>query len=130
MNSPLDSFSLSDLEMLEEYVYYNQPILFSCRDSSGQIYLGFWLEETAAGESWLYLPMSSQRLQEVRTGTIELRDAFLKSEAGWVLKVTTFSDNSADVVEPIDCKKLDECWLPASGEVLKYDPQTLAVAAQ
>ncbi|MBW4620604.1 MAG: hypothetical protein KME17_14775 [Cyanosarcina radialis HA8281-LM2] len=127
MNSLLQSFSLKALEMLEVYEYYNQPILFSCRNSFGELFLGFWVDETENGEVWFYLPMSWQRLQEVRTGIIDLRNAFLHSEYDVILEVKTTNNNADEIVTTIPSQQIDINLLPMAGESLKLNAETLKV---
>ena len=120
-NSVLEDFKLSGLELVEEYVYYNQPILFACKNYHGQVFLGFWLEETEVGDSWLYVPMSEERLGALKNGKIDWRDAFLHSETGFVFQVKTFGDRTPDLIESIPNEAVDEQWLPSPGEFLSCE---------
>lgn len=120
-NSVLEDFKLSGLELVEEYVYYNQPILFACKNYHEQVFLGFWLEETEVGDSWLYVPMSEERLEALKNGKIDLRDAFLHSETGFVFQVKTFGDRTPDLIESIPNEAVDEPWLPSPGEFLPWE---------
>lgn len=116
--------NLGNLEIVEIYVYYDQPCLFSCRNEIGQIFLAVWVDETEVDDLWLYVRISGQRLQSIRSGKIDLRDAFLKSENGFVCEVRISHTNSPDLVETIPCDNIDEDWLPESGEFVKFSSET------
>lgn len=121
---------LGKLEIIEVYVYYDQPCLFSCQNSTDQIFLAVWVDETEEFNLWLYVPMSRRRFEEVRMGGINLRDAFLKSESGFVYEVKILPENSPDAIATIPCEQLDEDWLPQAGTLLRSDSQTLPVVAK
>lgn len=130
MSFLLEARSLEELETIEEYDYFNRPLLFSCRNSAGQIFFAIWVKETKDFELYLCVPMSQQRFEYVDKGTIDIRDAFLKSESGFVYEVKILRENSPDVISTIPCEKINEKWLPPVGESLKSDPQTLPVLAE
>lgn len=67
---PHDSF-LGNLEIIETYVFYDCPRLFTCQNTCGQFFLAVWLEDTDDGDLWLYVNLSPQRLAMVHTGQID-----------------------------------------------------------
>ncbi len=114
---------LGNLEILEVYEFYDKPCLFSCRNVAGQIFLVIWIDETSYSDSWLYVPTSLKRIQQVITGGMELKDAFLRAEDGFIFEVIiTNHENGTDVVK-ILCKDLDEDKLPTPGEFLNCQSQ-------
>lgn len=115
---------LGNLEIIEVYVYCDQPCLFACRNRTGHIFLAVWIEETAAFNQWLYVALSEQRFMSICSGKIDLRDAFLKSEEGFVFEVKINRDRSPDSITIILCDRLDEDWLPMSGEFLELAAET------
>lgn len=115
---------LGNLEIIEVYVYCDQPCLFACRNRTGHIFLAVWIEETAVFNQWLYVALSEQRFASIRSGKIDLRDAFLKSEEGFVFEVIISRDRSSDRIQLIYCARLDEDWLPMSGEFLELAAET------
>ena len=119
--------NLGKLEIIEIYVYYDIPCLFSCKNLTGHIFLAVWIDETEVEDIWLYVPVSGQRFQSIRSGEIDLRDAFLKSEDSFVYKVTIPRENIPSLVETIQRDRLNEDWLPAAGEYLECEPQKLNV---
>lgn len=115
---------LGNLEIIEVYVYCDQPCLFACRNRTGHIFLAVWIEETAAFNQWLYVALSEQRFMSICSGKIDLRDAFLKSEEGFVFEVKINRDRSPDSITIILCDRLDEDWLPMAGEFLELSAET------
>ena len=78
---------LGNLEIIEIYEYYDQPLLFSCQNAIGQKFLAVLIDETDTVETWLYVPVSENRLNEIRSGKIDLHDAFSKAEDNQVYRV-------------------------------------------
>ncbi len=130
MSFLLESRSLEELETIEEYAYFNRPLLFSCRNSAGQIFFALWIKETEDFELYLCVPMSQQRFEEVDTGAIDIRDAFLKSESGFVYEVKILRENSPDDISTIPSEKINARWLPPAGESLKIEQETLPVLVE
>lgn len=119
------STSLGNLEMIEVYEYYDKPCLFSCRNGVGQIFLGVWVDETPDSDIWFYVPMSLKRFQYVRSGGIDLKDAFMTAEDGFIFKVITpFGDIPSNIIT-IPCETVNEDWLPMAGEFLNCSSETL-----
>ena len=115
---------LGNLEIIEVYVYCDQPCLFACRNRTGHIFMAVWIEETAVFNQWLYVALSEQRFTSIRSGKIDLRDAFLKSEEGFVFEVRISRDRSSDRIQLIYCNRLNEDWLPMAGEFLELAAET------
>lgn len=118
---------LGNLQTIEIYVYVDRPCLFSCRNATGHLFLAVWIDETEVDNLWLYVPVSESRFQAIRTGEVDLHDAFLGSEDGFVYQVQVSCDDRPDRVEVIPGDTLDRSWLPLMGERLSCEPQTLAI---
>ncbi|XWK85736.1 MAG: DUF6575 domain-containing protein [Phormidium sp.] len=121
--------SLELLETIKEYYYFNRSLLFSCHNSAGEIFLAVWVKETEDFEIYLCTPISLSRLEAVENGKIDVRDAFLKSESGFVYEVKIPHENQPDLIETIPCEKLNEAWLPKAGYPLNPDSQTPHILA-
>ncbi len=117
--------NLGKLDIIEIYVYYDRPCLFSCRNLTGHLFLAVWIDETKIEDIWLYVPISEGRFQSIRSGEIDLRDAFLKSEDSFVYKVIIPQENRPSIVETIQSDRLNEDWLPVAGEYLECETQEL-----
>jgi len=119
------STSLGNLEIIEVYEYYDKPCLFSCRNAAGQIFLAVWVDETPDADKWLYVAMSSRRFEYIRSGGIDLHDAFLTAEDGFVFEIIISHNDTPAEVRIISGERLDEDSLPMPGEFLSCDTQTL-----
>ena len=89
--------TLGKLEPIEVYEFYDQPLLFSCRNASGSIFLAVSIDENDDFETWLYVSMSPNRFRNVRSGAIDLHDAFADAEDGIVYEVRTSYDVAGEV---------------------------------
>lgn len=130
MSFLLECSSLELLEIVKEYDYFNRSLLFSCRNSAGEIFLAVWVQETEDFEIYLSTPISQSRLEAVENGKIDVRDAFLKTESGIVYGVKIPHENSPDLIETIPGEKLNEEWLPKAGYRLNPNSQTPHILAK
>jgi hypothetical protein len=112
--------NLEIIEIYEYYEYYDFPCLFSCQNPSGQIFWAVSIDETPADKTWLYSPMSKSRLKDIRSGNIDLYDAFKKSENGFIYQAVISENDNLDVVEVIFCEKLNDECLPVAGETIDF----------
>lgn len=113
------STHLGKLELIEVYEYYDTPCLFSCRNISGHLFIAILYSQTKKLEKWLYVSMSKRRFENIRAGLIDIRNAFLNSEDGFVYEVIINSDDSPDKVEIIWCENLIDDWLPMPNEFIE-----------
>ena len=117
---------LGKLEPIEVYEFYDKPILFSCRNASGSIFLAVSIAEGDESETWLYTQLSLNRFQSVRSGGIDLHDAFTQAEDGFVFKVVTpFSKEEGVTVERMPAQETTKDMLPLPGEFLNLETETL-----
>ena len=108
------------LRLLEVYDFYDGPRLFSVVSVTGALYLGFWADETAGGDEWLYVPVSARRLDEVVEGVLALRDAFLEPEDGVLFSVTMpDGGNTSALATLLSPGKVDPESLPPAGDRLR-----------
>ncbi len=88
---------LGELEILEIYDYFNVPILFSCRNSVSHLYIVLFADHLPEYEMWLYAEVSLTRLNLIRSGKVNLHDAFSKPEMGRLLKAMIPHNNSGEL---------------------------------
>jgi hypothetical protein len=125
-----ESTHLGKLEIIEVYEYYDVPCLFACRNASEQIFLAVWASQTKEMGRWLYVPMSIGRFKRVRSGSMDIRDAFLTAEDGFVYEVIIPCDDSFDRVIAVSCQELNDEWLPMAGEFLDFGNEPLPALFQ
>ena len=122
----LNITGLGRLEIVETYVYYDQPVLFSCKSAAGHLYLGVAADENDKHETWLYVGVSAERLSLIRSGGIDLHDAFAEPEDGFLLReIIPYDDQTQPRMEPIQPDQISEDMLPMPGECLDLEPKTL-----
>ena len=117
--------SLGRLEIVETYTYYDQPVLCSCKGSAGHFYLVVAADGNDQYETWLYAGVSPERFTLVRSGVIDLHDAFTDSEGGCLLQVQFSYDAPTSVqIESIEANQVPEDMLPLPGECLDLETET------
>jgi len=116
---------LGRLEIIEIYDYYDQPILFACKNAAGHLHLVVAADENDQHETWLYIRVSVERLNLIRSGAIDLHDAFADSEDGRLFQVKSPYDNSTSPqIEYLESNQIPEDMLPISGECLDLETET------
>lgn len=119
------TFELGHLEIVETYVYYDGPRLLACRNRTGQLYLALWAGETRGAESWILAPLSERRFQVVRSGGVDLRDAFLQAEESRAYSLHCPADYENAEVRALSAEGLDAAILPLPDERLDLETVTL-----
>lgn len=109
---------LGDLILEEVFLDYDGPKLFSCRDPVGQRFIAVLVDEDEDSETYLYVPISADRLAAVRSGRLTLRSAFASSKDGTAYSVRTYLDRVDADVEALAHGEIPEDWLPAEAAVL------------
>ena len=97
MSNILNIPELGELEIVEIYDYFNVPILFSCRNAASHLYIVLFADYSPEYETWLYVEVSLMRLNLIRSGKVNLHDAFSKPEMGRLLKAMIPHNNSEEL---------------------------------
>ena len=117
---------LGRLKIVETFEYYDQPVLFSCKNAAGRLYLVVAADENERNETWLYAGVSEERLKLIRSGSIDLHDAFADPEDGFLVREIVPYNNQTglrtDFVQP---DQISEDMLPIPGERLNLKTDTL-----
>jgi hypothetical protein len=118
---------LGKLELIEIYEFYDKPLLFSCKNASDSIFLALLVEENDMYETWIYAGMSRRRLEQIRSGLIDLHDAFFMAEDEMVyeIRIPSYQEKPFEF-RNIPSKSLGEDRLPKHGETLDIKTETLA----
>lgn len=117
-----ESTKLGILEVIEIYIFYNQPVLFSCQNKSGLFYIALSIDETDSSEIWLYAPISESRFQRLVQGEVELRDVFTDAEDAFVYRVEIPCDSKSNtIVDLIDCREIPDEDLPGEGITIQSE---------
>ncbi|WP_422836410.1 DUF6575 domain-containing protein [Aphanizomenon flos-aquae] len=96
------------------------PVYLAVKMLQDRFFFAVWIDETPDHKTWLYSPMSKGRLKNIRSGNIDLYDAFRKSEDGFIYQAIIPENDNWDVVEIIFCENLSDECLPVSGETIDF----------
>lgn len=121
----LNIAGLGRLEIVETYIYYDQPVLFSCKSAAGYLYLAVGADENDQHETWLYVRVSAERLNLIRSGAIDLHDAFAEPEDGFLFQeIVPYDNQTQPQLESIQPDQISEDMLPVPGECLDFEIET------
>ena len=113
---------LGPFVLLETFQFYDQPVIFACHDSAGQLFLAMLDNDEDADEAvetWLYVRLTAERLEALRVCEVDLYDAFKSAEDGYVYEVVTRSNMlQPESARQIACVDLPNSWLPMEGDCL------------
>lgn len=123
IGSPLGTLRIVDI--LDEY---DGPRLFVAINAVDTYFLAFWADRTDNAEHWLYVPVSERRLNELYSGSIPIRQAYLKPEE----PVVYFITESLEIPGDFTCKalsptELDVDFLPPPDDCLTLGEQFSAL---
>lgn len=107
---PRDS-TLGHLELVQVLDFYDFPRTFVCRNRTGSEFLVFSVEQSERSLKWLYIPVSRQRLRNLRRGQLTLRSAILEAEEA-PLHVEVDLEGRSSLTRAA----VPDEWLPADGE--------------
>ncbi len=112
-------------QIIETYVYDDYPVLFSCKDAVGSFYL-VTVAENDKNKTWLRVGISNDRLNLIRSGGIDLRNAFTDAENDFLLQIRDqYDDQTQSSLEFIPSNQISEDILPLPGERLGLKTDTL-----
>ena len=112
-------------KVVENYVHNDDPALFSCKDSANHLYL-VTVGENDQHKTWLRVGISDERFNLIRSGGIDLRNAFTETENGLLFQIRIPHDDSTDPsLEVIQPNQIVEALLPLPGERLGLKTDTL-----
>ncbi|MEA5468173.1 DUF6575 domain-containing protein [Spirulina sp. 06S082] len=113
MNFLLESKSLEELETIAEYEYFNRPLLFSCHNSAGEIFLATWVKESDDFELYYCISVSKKKLDAIEKGEISVHDAFLQVEKGIYYEVEVPFEDEKDRIQEVSVTKINKSCLPS-----------------
>jgi len=120
-----DSPLLGKLEIVDVFDDFDGPKLFSCRSAADHHYFVVWIDGRNDTDVWLYAAVSQRRLAHIKSGDIDLHDAFANPETGIVFEVRIPRQSSETSVTPRSSESLTPDILPAPGERLEIKVETL-----
>ncbi len=115
----LPARSFEDLTTVEVFDYYDGPRFFSVRDSAGQLFLVYWIDEKEFHSTWLYVRISSERYTALKRGHISVSLALSEPEDGTAYVV------DGESTERIFTSGIQKDWLPEGDYRLALDAPSL-----
>lgn len=115
-------------KVIENYVqngHNDNPALLSCKDSTGHLYL-ITIGQNDQHKTWLRVGISNERFNLIRSGGIDLRNAFTEAENDLLFQVSIPHDEPTQFpLEVIQTNQIAEEMLPLPGERLGLKTDTL-----
>ena len=103
---------------IENYIYYDRPLLSKCKGEDGSPYLELLVEEDEEKEVWLYSRVSKAEIEQLEDGVIDLRSLY-EAPGERVIFAVTYFDQKDPQTEATVASLIPEKWLPKSGLKLK-----------
>jgi hypothetical protein len=119
---PTDT-SLGRLDLVEVFEFFDFPRLFGCVNAAGQRFLALSVEDARDAFLWVYAAVSLERYAAVRAGNLDIRDAFSRTEDGYVARVS-IPTHGPSKVDYVSCKDIPSEWLPDEGERISLPTAT------
>jgi hypothetical protein len=117
------------LKVQEILIWHDTPQLFTAKDKIGGLYVCLAVDDKDGQSQFLAVAISTNRLQELKSGKIDLYTVFASPELETWFQVNDF-ENDTFTIEPFS-EKIPESWLPIPGEYLPQaallSPETFAV---
>lgn len=103
---------LGAITLVEVYIYYDRPCLFSCLNDKGQYFLVLWIDETSELDRWLYAPVAKTVLNIMQAPDFDFRSIFQNAAGGCVFDIEVFNDGRSSSVKILNCCDLLDELLP------------------
>jgi hypothetical protein len=111
---------LGNIVIDEVFEYYDFPRVFTCKNSTGNLYFALSIYDDDDRFEWLYLSISSFRKKAILENKISLHYAITNPEDNFLIKIESFSDKSKPPkFEYIFPEQLSEDDLPSTDYILK-----------
>lgn len=102
--------------------YYDFPRLFTCRSATGQSYIAVSTFDDDIESHWIYLPVSSLRLESLLTGGVSLRHAFEQPEGGYLFGLVSQHVTRENELTYQLAEQVPEDDLPSADYIVSMQP--------
>lgn len=115
--------TLGQLFLYHTYLFYDEPLLFSCVSKTFQYYFVIAVPcDIETDNSWIIVPISQGKLNKAEKNAIEIRDLILDPEANVFKVVEKPNSGSKAEMTTISLEEITEDFLPQKGTFLDYSP--------
>ena len=99
---------------IENYIYYDRPLLSKSKGDDGNLYLELLVEEDAEKEVWLCSRVSEVEIEQFEAGAVDLRSLYAAPGDRAIFAVSYFSKKEPQT-EATVASLIPEKWLPEAG---------------
>jgi hypothetical protein len=110
MLPPIKAFG-DELSLVEVFVDYDGPQLFSAVGATKTNYLAVHAPRDERGDNWLYVVISKARLRKFSNNEVSVHDAFADPEGGLV-RIVSFDAKGNASVATVRANELPEHFIP------------------
>lgn len=126
MESKMYSRDLGYLTEYEVYDYLDGPLFMCYQNELGHLFLSRIVKRDFDSEKWLFLPVSQIRFFTVRSGGINVKEAFKQSETGYCYLVEIpMNEHPIKELEKLVAADIPDAYLPPSDFMMNLPTQTL-----
>ena len=114
------SITLKSLNYDMIFVEERKPILFTCLDDTGKIYICNRSFADAEQVMWIVVPTTNEAVIGMLTDILTIHDIFVQSNVSYI--ITLYSGKKKKEIIETRTSSIPENYLPASGYYMEADP--------
>lgn len=120
----ISNSTFGEVEILEVYDFYDQPLLFSAIDRLNRLYFVYNFEGDLTIDRWLMVSVSEDRLKAIRKGGVDIRSALANPETKQNYIITCDKKNGFTYsTRLIETDEINLDLLPISGFSLNIEEE-------
>lgn len=112
---------LGKIYINEVFEFYDEPVLFSCKNSFGNFFVTVLLDVGETFKEWLFLPVSEARLIKAKKQLIDLYTLFSEPEDNVLWKVLERDNERVSYSSLLSSEQLTDDDLPDKGTFIEVD---------
>lgn len=130
---------LGKLYINEIFVYYDEPLMFSCVNKFRQLFLANCVDEEDEIKKWLLVPISYPRLLEAKQLKITAYELFVEPEDEFIWEVNEYIETNKAYAKQVVPSSIEEKYLPLKNTHLlrktatdnvNFDRDTVTIAIE
>ncbi len=125
---PVNS-QLGQIKVVEIFDFYDIPRLFIGTNQIGQLFIIYNLDDDRVKTEWYYLPVSEERICNLKTGSMDLRTALLSPELGFLYSISIGYIDGDSQIAVVTSESINQEWLPEAGETLYSENSNSSLVA-
>lgn len=93
----IDEKVLESFKLDEVFVFYDLPRVFTLKTPADAVCLAVWASSSLEKESWFYVPISKEKLNSLKSGSVTLYSAIKNPE--YITYLVTYSGDPQPKLE-------------------------------